>query len=176
MTRTDSDPFSEFINHHLYLSDEVFTPIETPAPTDRRWHYAKYQADSTVNIYSQPNIRYDSNYDLRPTNGYAHAMLRYLPDIRPGWTAIALSLGNPIVGYVRNGSAHFRPSSGVYEYLLMLMFSALIIMGLSVLIFLYAIPQSKVSKSTSAMPESSWIEQHVERFIARLETALLPLQ
>ena len=172
MTRADTDPFSEFINQHLYLSDEVFTPIESPPPTDRRWHYAKYQADSTVNIYSQPNIRYDSNYDLRPTKGYVHAMLRYLPDIRPGWTAIALSLGNPIIGYVRNESARFRPSSGVYEYLLMLMFSALIIVGLSVLIFLYAIPQSKAPKNF----ESSWIEQHVEHFIARLETALLPLQ
>ena len=172
MTRTNSDPFSEFINQHLYLSDEVFRPIESPAPTDRRWLYAKYQADSTVNIYSQPNIRYDSNYDLRPTKGYAHAMLRYLPDIRPGWSAIALSLGNPIVGYVRNESAHFRPSSGVYEYLLMLMFSALIIMGLSVLIFLYAIPQTDAPKNS----ESSWIEQRVEHFIVRLENSLFPLQ
>jgi hypothetical protein len=179
VTRTNTDqhpdPFSDFINHYLYLSDEAFTPIESPAPTDRRWHYGQYQADSTANIYSQPDMRYNSTYGLRPTNSYAHALLRYLPDIRPGWTAIALTLGNPIVGYVRNDSAHFRPSSGVYEYLLMLRNSALIVLGLSVLIFLYAIPQGKTHQSNRIVL-SNPLEQRVERFVARLENDLFPLQ
>ena len=175
MTDTQSDPFSEFINQHLYLGNEVFTPIDPPAPTDRRWHYGQYQAPDGAAVYSQPNIRYEYDYDLRPTKGYAHAMLRYLPDIRPGWTAIALSMGNPIVGYVRNDSASFRRSSGIYEYLLMLRNLALIVVGLSCLICLYAMPQVRARPSNMTFAPSS-LEQRVERFVARLENGVFPLQ
>ena len=171
-----SDPFSEFINQHLDLGDEVFIPIEHPSPTDQRWRYGQYQAASTVNIYSQPDISYPYGYALRPTKGYAHALLRYLPDVRPGWTAITLMMGNPIIGYVQNDAASFRRSSGIYEYLLMFMTSALIVTGLSVLIFLYAIPKKK-TRLTEAIPvESSSFGQRVEWFVARLEVVLLPLE
>jgi hypothetical protein len=173
---TRADPFSDFINQHLHLGDETFTPIDLPAPTDRRWHYGQYQASSTVQIYSQPNTHFAYGYALRATNGYAHAMLRYLPDIRPGWTTIELTIGMPIVGYVRNDSVNFRRSSGVYEYLLMLMNSALIVVGLSVLIFAYAIPRSRVQLPNSVLVESSPFEQRIERFIGHLEAILLPLQ
>jgi hypothetical protein len=170
------DPFSDFINHSLYLGDEVFTPIEAPAPTDPRWHYGQYKAASAVKIYSQPNVQYASRYALRPTEHYAHALLRYLPDIRPGWTAVALTMGNPIIGYVRSESASFRRSSGIYEYLLTLAVSAQIVIGLSVLIFLYAMPHPKTQPSNAVVSESSAIEQHVERFVARLEHVLQPLE
>jgi len=180
MTNTNSnspsDPFSEFINQHLDMGDEVFIPVEYPAPTDQRWRYGQYQAASTVNIYSQPDIAYPYGYALRPTQGYAHALLRYLPDVRPGWTAIALMVGNPIIGYVQNDAVSFRRSSGIYEYLLMLMFSALIIVGLSVLIFLYAIPRTKARVSDAVLIESSPFEQRIEQFVARFETILLPLE
>lgn len=169
------DPFSSFINQHLYLGDEAFIPIDPPAPTDRRWHYGQYHAVDEALIYDQPDLHYVSNYALRPTKGYAHAMLRYLPDIRPGWTAIALSVGNPIVGYVRNDAASFRRSSGVYEYMLMLRNMALIVVGLSCLIFLYAIPQGKTQPSNVTFAPSS-LEQRVERFVARLENGVFPLQ
>ncbi len=171
-----NDPFSDFINHYLNLDDEVFMPIEAPAPTDPRWHYGQYKATSAVKIYSQPNAQYECGYALRPTEHYAHALLRYLPDIRPGWTAVALTMGNPIIGYVRNESASFRRSSGIYEYMLTFMVSAQIIMGLSVLIFLYAIPHAKNQLSNNRVTESSSIEQYVERFVARLERVLQPLE
>ncbi len=167
------DPFSDFINYYLNLGDEVFRPLEPPAPTDSRWHYGQYKADSGVKIYSQPNTRYECGYALRPTEHYAHALLRYLPDIRPGWTAIELTISNPLTGYVRNDSVRFRRTSGIYEYMLTFMVTAQIVMGLSVLIFLYAMPRPKAQTSVS---ESSAIEQHVERFVARLEHVLQPLE
>lgn len=167
------DPFADFITHYLDLGDEVFVPIEPPAPTDPRWHYGQYKATSAVNIYSQPNAYYGCGYALRPTEHYAHALLRYLPDIRPGWTAIELTISNPITGYVRNDLVGFRRSSGIYEYLLTFMVTAQIVMGLSVLIFLYAMPRPKAQTSLS---ESSTIEQHVKRFVARLEHVLQPLE
>ena len=180
MTRADTDqhpdPFSEFINQHLYLGDEPFTPIVHPAPTDPRWHYGKYNALEAVSLYSQPDLLYANGYALRPTSGYAHALLRYLPDIRPGWTAIELSIGNPIVGYVRNEAVSFRPTSGMVEYMLMFMISALMVMGLSVLMFLYTLPQTKARASKSVLVESSPFEQRVERFVARLEVSLVPLE
>jgi hypothetical protein len=77
---------------------------------------------------------------------------------------------------VRADSANFRSSSGIYEYLLMLMNSALIIMGLSVLIFSYAIPRNKARVSDTVLIESSPFEQRVERFVARLENDVFPLQ
>jgi len=175
-TNQQPDPFSEFINQHLNLGDEVFTPIELPAPTDPRWHYGKYQAVSTVKIYSQPDTHFPYGYVLRPTAGYAHAMLRYLPDVRPGWTAITLLVGNPIIGYVQNDAVNFRRSSGVYEYLLMFMTSALIVMGLSVLIFLYAVPKKKAEIPKPMPAETSTFGQRVEWFVARLEVILLPLE
>ena len=180
MTRVDTDNhpdlFAEFINQHLYLGDETFTPIDHPTPTDARWHYGQYQADETVSIYSQPDLLFTDVYTLRPTNGYAHALLRYLPDVRPGWTAIELTIGNPIVGYVRNDEISFRQRSGIYEYLLMFMISTLMIMGLSVLMLLYTISQRKTQSANGASVELSPFEQRIEGFVARLETALLPLQ
>ena len=180
MTRADTnphaDPFAEFINQHLYLGDEVFTPITPPAPTDPRWHYGKYKAALKSTVYAQPDSRFDYGYSLRSTTNYAHAMLRYLPDIRPGWTAIQITIGNPMIGYVRNEDVSFRRSSGIYEYLLMLMNSALIVVGLSVLIFLYALPSGKLRPTRMSSFESTSIEQRVERFVARLEGSLLPLQ
>jgi len=175
-TTQQSDPFEAFINQHLYLGDEVFIPIESPAPTDGRWHYGQYQASSTVTLYSQPNVRYSDGYALRPTNGFAHAMLRYLPDVRPGWTAIALTAGDPLLAYVRNDSANFRRSSGIYEYLLMFMISALIVMGLSVLIFLYTMPRPKTQSPQAELIKPSPFEERVEQFVARLEVALFPLE
>ncbi|MEP6985639.1 MAG: hypothetical protein ABI970_08575 [Chloroflexota bacterium] len=180
MTRADTNqqpnPFAEFINQHLYLGDETFTPITPPAPTDPRWHYGKYKAPLTSTVYAQPDTRFDYGYSLRSTTGYAHAMLRYLPDIRPGWTAIQITIGNPMIGYVRNNDVSFRRSSGIYEYLLMLMNSALIVVGLSVLIFLYALPSTKTHPTTMSSFQPTAIEQRVERFVARLEGSLLPLQ
>ncbi len=167
------DPFSDFINHYLDLGDEVFRPIEPPTPTDPRWHYAQYKATSAVKIYSQPNVQYDCGYALRPTERYAHALLRYLPDVRPGWTAVELTISHPITGYVRNDSVGFRRTSGIYEYLLTFMVTAQIVMGLSVLIFLYAMPRPKAQTSVA---DSSVIEQQVERFVARLEHILQPLE
>jgi hypothetical protein len=179
VTRADTpqqaDPFSEFINHQLYLNDEPFTPIDHPAPIDPRWHYGKYRALEAATVYSQPNSLFAYQYALRPTNGYAHALLRYLPDIRPGWTAIELSIGNPLIGYVRNEAVNFHPTNGIVEYLLMLQNSALIILGLSVLIFLYAIPQDKTHRSNTLV-ESYPLERRIESFVARLENDLFPLQ
>ena len=180
MTRADPnlhpDPFSDFINHHLHLGDEVFTPIEPPSPTDPRWHYGQYKAAAPVKIYTQPNVHYAFGYALRSTEGYVHALLRYLPDIRPGWTAVALTMGNPMIGYVRNESVSFRRSSGIYEYLLTFMVSGLIVIGLSVLIFLYAIPRPKPQTTHPVVSDSSAIEQQVEHFVARLERVLQPLE
>ena len=180
MTRADTDnhpdPFAEFINQNLYLGDEPFIPILHPAPTDTRWHYGQYHAPAAVSLYSQPDLLYAYGYALRPANGYAHALLRYLPDIRPGWTAIELSIGNPLIGYVRNETVNFRRTSGIYEYMLVFMISALMIMGLSVLMFLYTSPHSKSRVSKSLMLEPSPLEQRVECFVARLEVSLLLLQ
>lgn len=166
------DPFADFINHHLHLGDEVFVPIEPPAPTHPRWHYGQYKAASAVKIYSQPNGAYECGYALHPTSGYTHALLRYLPDIRPGWTAVALTMGNPMIGYVRNESVSFRRSSGIYEYLMTFAVSAQIVIGLSLLIFLYAMPHAKVQR----LSESSSVEAYVERYVARLERVLQPLE
>jgi hypothetical protein len=166
------DPFSDFINHYLHLGDEAFVPIEPPTPIDPRWHYGQYKAASAVKIYSQPNVHYDCGYALRSTEHYADALLRYLPDIRPGWTAVALTISNPIIGYVRNESVMFRRSSGVYEYMLTFAVSAQIVIGLSVLIFLYAMSRPKVQR----LSDSSSIEGYVERFVARLERVLQPLE
>jgi hypothetical protein len=171
-----ADPFSDFINHYLNLDDEDFTPIEPPAPTDPRWHYGRYRAASAVKIYSQPNVYYDCGYALRPSERYAHALLRYLPDVRPGWTAVALSMGNPMIGYVRNEPVSFRRSSGIYEYMLTFAVSAQIVIGLSVLIFLYTMPRRKAHVTNPVVSESSAIEQYVERFVARLEHVLQPLE
>lgn len=171
-----ADPFSDFINNYLDLDDEPFAPIESPVPTDTRWHYGQYKADEAVKIYSQPNTRYDSGYALRPSGRYAHALLRYLPDVRPGWTAIELSISQPITGYVRNESVNFRRSSGIYEYMMTFAVSAQIVMGLSVLIFLYAMPRAKVQPSNTVLNDSSAIEQYVERYVARLEHVLQPLE
>lgn len=170
------DPFSDFINHYLHLDDEVFIPIDPPAPTDPRWHYGQYKAASAVKIYSQPNTRYSSGYALHPTERYAHGLLRYLSDIRPGWTAVELTVGNPIIGYVRNDAVSFRRSSGIYEYLLTFMVSRLIVIGLSILIFLYAMPRPKAQTPRSVVSESSPIEQSIEHFVARLERVLQPLE
>jgi hypothetical protein len=52
--------------------------------------------------------------------------------------------------------------------------SALISIGLSVLIFLYAMPQTKARQADSELSKASSIEQRVEHFVARLETVLLP--
>jgi hypothetical protein len=175
-TDNQPDPFAEFINQHLYLGDDNFTPIIHPTPTDTRWHYGQYRASVPVSLYSQPNRLYAYDYALRPTNGYAHALLRYLSDIRPGWTAIELSIGNPLIGYVRNEAVTFRRTSGVYEYMLLFMISALMVVGLSVLMFLYTIPQNKMRASNSMMIESSPFVQCVERFVARLEVSLLPVR
>ncbi len=171
MKRADvADPFSDFINHYLNLGDDPFIPIEPPSPTDQRWHYGQYKAASAVRIYSQPNTDYKTGCGLRPTTHYAHALLRYLPDIQPGWTAVELTMGQPMVGYVRDESVSFRRSSGVYEYLITLAASAQIVIGLSVLIFLYAVP------SKTSLSNPSRLEQHVERCVARLESVLQPLE
>jgi len=49
------------------------------------------------------------------------------------------------------------------------------VVGLSLLIFLYAMPQGK-AKPSNVTFTSSPFEQRVERFVARLENSLFPLQ
>lgn len=175
MTRTDidkhPDPFAEFINHDLYWGDEVFIPIEPPAPTDPRWHYVRYQAASPVRLYSQPDTHFAYNVALRPTRGYAHAMMRGLPDVRPGWSAVTLMMGEPVTAYVRNASVSFRRSTGIYEYFLMFVIFVLIILGLSAQILLYALSRRKTDS-----PDTISLAQRVETFVTRLEMALYPIQ
>jgi hypothetical protein len=175
VVKQDTDPFSEFINCYLSFEDDPFTPIEYPAPNDRRWRYGQYKAPASVTIYSQPNIRYVDDFALRRTDAYAHALLRYLPDVRPGWTAIELTLSTPIIGYVRNDCVSFRRSSGIYEYFLMLMNSALIVLGLSALILLYTMPHPN-ARTASEGAKPSRLERQVERLVTRLEMMFMPLE
>lgn len=175
VVKQDTDPFSDFINCYLSFEDDPFTPVEYPAPNDRRWRYGQYKAPTSVTIYTQPNIRYVDDFALRRTDDYAHALLRYLPDIRPGWTAIELTLSTPIIGYVRNDCVSFRRSSGIYEYFLMLMNSALIVLGLSALILLYTVPRPNSHAASEAMKPSR-LERQVERLVTRLEMMFMPLE
>jgi hypothetical protein len=77
---------------------------------------------------------------------------------------------------VRNGSVNFRRSSGIYEYLMTLVASAQIVIGLSLLIFLYAMPHLGAQATHNVMAKSSVIEGHIERYVAKLEQVLQPLE
>ena len=81
-------------------------PVTLPPLTDPRWQHGVYTASQAVAAFQQPDLRSDLIFFLPPHLQKPRPLLRYLPEVMPGWTAVHVSSST---GFVLSSAIRFEP-------------------------------------------------------------------